>query len=372
MKESDENYGKAWYSLSGNDRDVVLSSRVRLIRNLANFPFPENFKNDDAERVKAIISDAFHKLENASLFHSINSSFLTSENRKILEERGVLKSDDELKSSNHLKEDAVILNYEGDFSAVINETDHLRLSSFKSGLSFRKCFENVKSLDDELQGFLQFAASYDFGYLTASVNDLGTGMKISALISIPAILKCGKLKDIVDYLKSKNAIIKPAFPYLLKDKSSPLSPYFLVSSLNCYPDSEVDKIASMEAICKYICEYERKILKDFADNYITVIKNDVVRSYSIARTSLLMTFFDALDVISNLQVGVRLNLVEGTDNDTLSSLVYRIQDGHLSYLIENNDFGFSEDVIKDRTLKIARLRAEILKESIENISLRKL
>lgn len=369
----DGNYGKAWYSLPGNERDVIISSRVRLSRNLANFPFPERFKNDDDDRVKSIILDAFQKVENPEHFHSISVPLLSFLNRKVLEERGVLKTKEEEVSARKIHEESgVVLNRDGDISSAINGTDHIKISSFSSGLAFRRCFENAKRLDDSLQESLQFAASYDFGYLSSMMKDTGSGMKISARICIPAVLKTGNFKNVADFIREKKCVMLPAFPSISKGNIPPAGSYFLVHNGNSRNGTEIDQIAEMESVCKFIAEYERKILADFADNHITVIRNSVLRSFSVSRMSLLVSLREAVDMISDIQTGLRLGLVGGIDNDSLCGLLYRVQDGHLLYLMENGDFDFEDDVKENQILKLDRLRAVTLQEAFENISLRKL
>ncbi len=369
---ADENYGKAWYSLPGNERDVVISSRVRLSRNLANFPFPERFKNDDDGRVKSIILDAFQKAEDTEHFHSISVPLLSFLNRKVLEERGVLKTKEEVLARKIHEESEVVLNRDGNISASINGTDHIKISSFSSGLDFRRCFENAKKLDDLLQDSLQFAASYDFGYLSSMMKDTGSGMKISARISIPAVLKTGNFRNVADFIRDRKCVMIPAFPSLSKGNIPPAGSCFLVHNGNSRNGTEIDQIAEMESVCKFIAEYERKILTEFADNHMTVIRNSVLRSFSVSRVSLLVSLREAVDMISDIQTGLRLGLVDGTDNDSLCSLLYRVQDGHLLYLMENGDFDFEDDVRENQILKLDRLRAVTLQEAFENISLRNL
>ncbi len=371
-EKHDENYGKAWYSLEGMDGDVVVSTRVRISRNLANFPFPARFKGDDAERVQSIIMDAFQNVKNPDDFHSIAASSLGELNRRVLEERGVLKPIEEVRARVLPIEAQVLLNQDGNTSAVVNSSDHLKIASFSSGLDFRKCFDSVKALDDELQETLQFAGSHDFGYLTCAMKDAGSGMKLSARISLPASVKFSRMQPVMDFLSEKKIAVFPAFPPLAKINSPPAGSFFLLANAFSNRGSEIDQIAEMEAACKFIAEYERKILTEFADNQMTIARNSVLRAYSISNMSLLVSLREAVDVVSDLLLGVRLDMVCGIDCRGLCALLYRIQDGHLSYLMENGGFDFEEDVRNDRRLRLDRLRALTLQEALENVSLRKI
>ena len=372
MEHGIDEAGKAWYSTEGKENDVVLSSRLRLCRNLANFPFPERFRGDDENRVQAIIMDALRKIPAFESYRSIETSLLSPLNRRLLEELGVIKSQAEIERRNIEFESLALMNREGNISAVINGTDHLKLSAFSSGLDYEKCFNAVKSLDADLEKSLQFAATYDLGYLTSALKDTGSGMKISARLSLPATLRSGKIQAVIDYVRSKKAAIIPAFPQASLPNLPPPGSYFLLFGLNAANGSEIDQIAEMESISRFIAEYERKILLDFADNHTTIVRNFVLRSYSTLGASLLLSLREALDIISDLQVGLRLSLLDGIDGKTLAGLLYRIQDAHLTYLLEKGKFNFPDDIKDERRQKLDRLRAVVLQDALENISLRKL
>lgn len=359
--------GLPWYSYDGQNRDVIISSRVRLARNLANFPFPAQFRGDDKERVQAIVFDAFSQLDNAAGFHAIESASLSENSRQILEERGVIKPSAEKKACGLPSESGIVMSADGKICCPVNCSDHLHIARFASGLDFRSSFEECRKIDTQLQKKLQFAASYDFGYLTAAMRNAGSGMKLSARIHLPGTVRFGKLSVILDYLKQKNCSVMPAFPAI--SQGSAAGNFFLISTNSAQNGSEIDQIAEMESICKYIAECECKILKDFADNKSTLIRNSVIRAYSIAKFSMLVSLREAVDIISDIKLGLQLNLLSGIDINALCSLLYRIQDGHLSYLMNTGSFDFEKDVLCDGRMKIDRLRAITIQESFEKISL---
>lgn len=366
---------RPWYARGGSSSDVFLSSRVRLARNLANFPFPERFKNDDASHVEAILLDAFNKAMNSigdDNFHSIAISGLSPENRLVLEERGVIKTLNEIRERKLPLGTQAIMNSEGDLSAVINGTDHLHIASYASALNFKEAYKKAFELDEKLQEHVQFAASYEFGYLSAAMKNLGSGIKFSAWVNIQMTLRAGKYPELLNKVRESGAELYPAFPYLLTNGNSPAGAIFNVFSTRSLSGSEVSQLADMEATGTLIAEYERKISEEYADNHITIIVSSVLRSLYIAKKSLLVTLREAIDIISDIQIGLRLGLVSGIDYGTLSSLLYRIQPGHIAYVMEEGNFDFGEDIKKDKRLMVDRLRAIVLQEAFENISLRKL
>ena len=181
----------AWYSEKGIQDDVICSTRIRLARNLADFPFPSKLKDEDRERVQALIFDAFSRLENSSDYQSLSVSNLELLGRLILAERGVLTQDMVEKNNT-----GVVIRSDGKVSCTVNSFDHLHLSSFSTGLNLQENYELISSIDSKLQDSLQFAGMPDFGYLSYRLRDTGTGMKISMMLHLPALSYEGLEKNI--------------------------------------------------------------------------------------------------------------------------------------------------------------------------------
>lgn len=349
-----------WYSKVGPDSDVVVSSRVRIARNLANFPFPTALRNDDSERVDLIVMGVFSELKCGEKFHSIKKQTLDENGILVLSERGVLEEN----------QSAVIMDFEGNIAVSLNTTDHIKISSVASGLSFRDNFNRIMELDGELQKKLQFAASKNMGFLCSQLKDVGSGMKLSARVHLPAVVLNKKLDSIVEYLNGTNCEIQTAFPEISTDRAA--GNFFQISSRNSYSGSEIDQIANFESVIKFITETERKVLTEYADNKRTFIRNSIIQSFSKAKFSLFITLREAVDIISDIKTGLRLGIVEGIDESVLCGLLLKVQKGHLQYILGDGQFDFEEDVKKDFAAQIDRLRAITLQDAFENISLGKL
>lgn len=363
-----------WYTEKGPFQDVVISSRVRLARNLANFPFAMNFRGDDSERVQSLVFDAFSRIqseeENFS-FSVVDSKSINDDGRKLFEEWGVLKSSGFSKNprQNFPVETGLVFQKKKSLSlsALVNFGDHVRISSFRAGLDFQACFSECSEIDGKLQKNLQFAATYDFGYLTCALKDAGSGMKISARIHIPGIVRTGKFSLVTEFLKDKNLDISPAFPQV--SNGSAAGSFYLLSTKNSMRGSEFDQIAEFESACMYIAEIERKILADYADTKRTVVFNSVIRSYSLAKFSLLESLSETVEIISDLMVGLKCGFISGIEQEKLCELLFKIQPYHIIFLLKEGNFSFEKDILNDKKGKIDRLRALILHEAVQNISL---
>jgi protein arginine kinase len=345
----------AWYNNNGPENDVILSTRVRLARNLANFPFPGNFRGDDSERVQMLVFDAFSHSDDPDSFQAVEIGKLDDTGMKILTERGVIDTPSGT---------GIVMRSDGYIACTINSIDHVRIAAFTPGLNCDDAFSLCNSVDNTMQKSVQFAASYDFGFLTASLSDAGSGMKISLYVHLPSVSHAGKIDEVSYKLQEKGMSIASLFGSGgIFDAS--LGAYYQVSTAAAFCGSEVDQLFSLTSAGKYIAETERKLRKEYAEYKPTVIHDIVYRAYAMVKFSRLISFREAVEIISALKWGCDMNLLTGLDDNAFFSMLYRVRDGHLNFLLKNGNFTFEKDIDSDPAQKINRLRALILQEALE-------
>ena len=342
-----------WFSMPGNCDDVVISTRARLVRNLADFPFPSKITEDDKQRVMSLVYDAFSGIENWRFLEMLH---ISEPGKQILRDKNIL--DEEC--------GAAVINYGDESSScLVNETDHIKLAAFSAGLDCEKVMEKVYKTDELLQEKLQFAASIDFGYLTSQVKDCGTGLKFSVRVFLPSIVLSGQFESIVSLVHSKKMSIKPVF------KSEQIADFsnclFDVSTTNCSEGTEFDQMAGIHSLVSVILKRERKIRSNFADNNPTVVLNFFKQSFARAMYSLLLSYEEAVSIISAVKWGLQLKLIKGISEHELNGLYYRVKDGHLKYLCDNFAFTFESDVKASIPLQIKRLRTIVIQQAFEGI-----
>ncbi len=349
----------AWYTEPGPENDVVLSTKVRFSRNLANFPFPNAFKGDDASRIQAIVFDSVARTENADSFQAISVAALDHMGSTILTERGVLSA-----TAMSAPGAGIIMRTDGRLSCLVNDVDHVRISSFASGLDGDRAFAEGKSLDDQMQKTVQFAASYDFGYLTSSVADAGSGMKVSVRLHLPSVSFSGKLLGLFEGLQEKNLSISACFG-AGRESGASLGSYYQLNTVNSCSGSELDQMTGIIAAAKYCAESERRLRKECLEKSATSVQDLIYRSFARVKFSSLMTLREAVEDVSRLKWGKDLGLLTGIENTDLHALLYRIQEGHLQFLLKNGTFNFPADISENKALQIQRLRALIMQEAFE-------
>lgn len=355
--------GDAWYAFPGPENDVVLSTRVRLARNLANFPFPGKFKDDDASRVQALVFDSFSHCREPDKFQGVAAAELDELGALILEERGVLDPGYAGQGGS-----GIIVRTDGRVSCSINSHDHVRLAAFVPGLDGNGAFNLVARIDDELQNTIQFAADYDIGYLTSSLSDCGSGMKVSCRMHLPSLSFSERLLDMFSSLSQKEIVISDCFGAGTLPASS-LGFYYQVSTKNAGNGTELDQIAGLVSAVKYLAENERREREIVLKKRGTELRDRICRSYAKVRFATLVDERESIEIISDIKWGRNLGFFAGMEDSELCALLYRVQRGHLNFVLRSRSFNFPADISGDERLKISYLRALILQEAFENISL---
>ena len=352
--DSSNNSNNSWFALAGKFDDVIISTRARLVRNLADFLFPQKMSDDDRQRVTALAYDAFSELND---WHFLDMKQVSEPGKQILRDKNIIKS---------AECSACAINY-GDesLSCLVNESDHIKIAAFVAGLDCEKAMEKVYKTDEILQQKLQFAASIDFGYLTSHIKDSGTGLKFSLRVFIPSIVLAGQFDAVVSLVKQKKLSIKPVF------KSEEIADFsnclFDICSSSSAEGTEFDQMAIIQSAGAVILKTERKIREEFADNNPTVVLNFFKQSYSKAMNSLLLSYEEAVSIISAVKWGLQLNLITGISEHELNALYYSTKDGHLKYLCDSFAFSFEEDVKSSMNLQIKRLRTIVIQQAFEGI-----
>lgn len=342
-----------WFSQSGKYDDVVISTRARLSRNLADFLFPSKMSADDKSRIQSLVYDAFSTAEN---WRFIDMQQISEPGKQILRDKNILDEDC----------GAAVINYEDEStSCLVNATDHIKIAAFVSGLDCEKAMEKVYKTDEFLQEKLQFAANIDFGYLTSQIKDCGTGLKFSVRVFIPSIVLSGQFESTVSLVRSKKLSIQPVF------KSEQIADFsnclFDISTSSSAEGTELDQMAGIQSIASVILKTERKIRAEFADNNPTVVLNFFKQSWARAMYSLLLSYEEAVSIISAVKWGLQLKLIKGITETELNGLYYRVKDGHLKYLCDNYAFTFEDDIKNSAALQIKRLRTIVIQQAFEGI-----
>jgi len=197
-----------WLRGSGPESDIVISSRIRLARNLADFPFIARATDSDRAEIGRILRGRIEKLHEAGRFHGqliyVDVSALEAVGRQFLVERQLI-------SREHADADgarAVVIDQREQVSVMINEEDHLRLQVMKSGLDLGAAWEEINELDDLIEKRVTYAYNDRFGYLTACPTNVGTGIRVSVMLHLPALVITRQIDKVFRSLQKINLAVR--------------------------------------------------------------------------------------------------------------------------------------------------------------------
>lgn len=329
-----------WYDFDGKDNDVVISTRIRLARNLADKPFPGRMTADDANQIIAKTKSA---LDGENLdFISVTAAEPIY--NTILLEDHIISS--ELITS---KTPSGVFTNEN-VSIMVGEEDHLRLQCILSGYDLLGAYEKISKLDNKLEQQLTYAFSEKYGYLTKCPTNAGTGMRASVMLHLPALTISNNINTIVNAVNKLGVTVRGMYG----ENSRANGCVYQVSNQLTLGISEEETLKKLKDVVDMIIERERQVCKTLYDNNPISFKDKVFRSYGTLQNAYTMSTEEFMTLVPYVKMGICQNLFENLTATDINKLIITVQPAHISQLS-------GDDNIKKRDEK----RAEIIRKFIE-------
>ncbi|RAK07688.1 protein arginine kinase [Halanaerobium saccharolyticum] len=332
-----------WQTEAGKEKDVILSSRIRLARNLKKYKFPN--KSTESEK-NELIGNLKSKLN-----FLINDGFDFYLMKDLDEIERLVLHEEHLISSAHTKSSAtkaLFLNNEKHISIMINEEDHLRIQILSAGLEFNEIWNQINQLDNQLDQKIEYSFSDKWGYLTSCPTNVGTALRASVMCHLPALVLSGRIDNILGAVGKFGLTVRG----IAGEGSSTEAELFQISNQITLGFSENEIIDKLESVIQQIITEERKSREYLLRNSYQKLKDNVLRSLGILKYAYQLEEAEALKYLSRIKFGQDTNLIEEKlDQDLFRKLLFKIKDAHLQYNFD--------DQLEQRKLNIKR--AEIIK-----------
>ena len=339
-----------WLRGSGPEADIVISSRIRLARNLADFPFVSRATSQDRARIEKILHERIIAIaaENELLY--IDLSQLEKVDRQFLVERHLI-------SREHAEGQgarAVAIDCHEKFSLMVNEEDHLRIQVMQSGLDLGSVWDQINRIDDLIEEKVAYAFHQRLGYLTACPTNVGTGMRVSVMLHLPALVITRQIDKVFRSLQKISLAVRG----LYGEGSQAMGDFYQISNQVTLGRTESELVRQVSDIVPVIIDYERQardfLIKESHEN----LHDRVSRAYGILRTAQTISSEETMHLLSSVRMGVNLGLIRDLNIPTINELFLRTQPAHLQKLT-----GGELDTT-DRNIERARfLRRYLNKES---------
>lgn len=333
-----------WYLQTGKDSDVVISSRVRFARNLAEFNFPNNIKKDESKKV-------FDKLEEITPSLGYGLKFLKLDNMdditKIsLMEKHLISPDF---ATNNKPNKAIIINDDENICIMVNEEDHMRIQVFGSGLEIDNLVGLITEIDEKLSSLVNYAYHEKFGYLTACPTNVGTGMRISIMCHLPALTITGNISKVLRAVNNFGMNIRGIYGEGSESKGD-VYQIFNTQSLGI---TEKEIMKNVKSVTDKIIEQERMARKNLTKQAIE-LEDRVYRSYGLLSNSRKLSSDECRKLLSDVKLGTDLGIITELNDSKIRKIELYTQPGNLQK--------YSGAVLNsfDRDIK----RCEIIKQII--------
>ncbi len=310
-----------WMANSKEGNSVVVTSRVRLARNLADEPFPGWAKKEERVSLLQRIRGSIENLAEMKDAFSHGLEELTSVQKQVLVERHLISREQAARNEGS----AAIVNRKQTLSLMLNEEDHLRMQSIRPGLNIRKAFTQLSELETKLSSEVPFAFDGRLGYLTACPTNVGTGMRASAMLHLPGLV----LSDEIGPVLQGVARLRLAVRGFYGEGTESLGNLFQVSNQSTLGETEEEIIARLERVIRDVEIHELNARKRLLEDDLEMIQDRVGRAYGILKHSHVIPSKEALNLLSLLRLGAELEFFEKGVRRVCDLLLMDIQPAHL-------------------------------------------
>ncbi len=320
--------GISWADASGPEGHIVLSTRIRLARNLQGTAFTIRARDEDRERILQDVLGAAHRtkaLGDAALFRL---EALERSDRQLLYERHLISRELAGLEGGAVVRPGAALMVSGTIGMMINEEDHLRMQSLHSGFGIQGAYAALERLDSELGARLAFAFHPEFGYLTACPTNAGTGLRASVLIHLPGLVLTKEIAKVLQGLSQ----VGLTFRGLYGEGSEVVGNFFQLSNQTTLGKSEEELLDHLGKIVRQVIEYEEQARHVLLRDAPAVIEDKVWRAYGLLRYARSLSFEETMNLLSGVRLGVGLNLIPNLGVYTLNKLMIYTQPAHLAHV----------------------------------------
>jgi len=335
---------------SRGESGIVVSSRVRLARNCVDYPFPPKLSIDEAIKVVDTFKSAVINSKNTlseKLFFVDSTKMLPLE-KACLVEKHLVSRDFAFKR----EITGLLMSEDETVSLMINEEDHLRIQSILGGLQISKCWENCNLVDNIIEENVEYAYSDELGYLTSCPTNIGTGMRVSIMVHLPALTILGYLRNVIDTVNKLGITIRG----LYGEGSDFMGNLYQFSNQISLGQPEDEIITKTEVIAQRIIEQEELAREKLMDERLQ-LEDRLFRSYGVFSNARILSSNECMNMLSDVRLGIELGIIKNINMEVINELMVVTQPANLQKHYQNILTPVERDI----------KRAELIREKLGGI-----
>ncbi len=296
----------SWYFECGPEHDVVVSTRIRFARNIAGHKFLSKENNKDTSEIINIFKD--NKIVPELRF--IKLSELDDLMKNSLIEKHII-SRDIINQENG----AMLLNNDEDVCVMINEEDHIRIQVMKPGLKLEETLQEAEKFDNEIASKVEYAYSDIYGYLTACPTNVGTGLRASVMLHLPALRLTGRIRKILDVMNKLNINIRGVYG----EGTEATGDMYQVSNKVSLGTTNKEIIDNVKTVAMKLIEEERKA-REFLKTRGVDFEDRVYRNYGILANAKKLSYNECAELVSMVKLGVDMGIIKEINSDKINRI----------------------------------------------------
>ena len=330
-----------WYLQSGKNSDVIISSRVRLARNIEGIPFITKCEEEDFKKVYDLMKDVSLTLGYGLKF--LNLKDMDEITKKSLVEKHIITGE---LAKNKNPYTAIVINDDENICITINEEDHINLQVFSAGLDLENLINLAVEIDEKLEEYLPYSYNKQYGYLTACPTDIGTAMKASVLVHLPAIAMTGTTSKFLNIVNNLGMSIKGSYGEGSKTEGD----IYQISNNQTLGITEKDIIKNLNIIAQKVIEQEKNARKYLAKKSIE-LEDQIYRDFGILTNARKISESECKELLSSVKMGTDLGLIDELNDKKILELILYTKSANLQRRIDKKLTVYEQDIERAKIIK---------------------
>lgn len=314
--------------MNSQEEGILLSSRIRLARNLKKYPFPNRLTLEES---KVQLAEIVDMVNDEKGFEGFRVDILRDMD-KVERKKRVEKHLMSIELLNNYENSAIIVDSSEEVSIMINEEDHIRIQCIKPGLDLRDAYKRASEIDDMIEDKFEYAFNERLGYLTSCLTNIGTGMRASVMMHLPGITALGEERKLIETVSKVGFAVRGVYG----EGTDYLGDIFQVSNQITLGFNEIEVIEAVENMVLKIIEKEKIAREQLLKRDRLSIEDKIYRSYGILKNARLMNYKESMKLLSDILLGIGLGIIKHLERDKVKDLMDNIQPAALQIFYGEN------------------------------------
>ena len=330
-----------WYLQNGKDSDVVISSRVRLARNIEDFPFMTKCTTADLNKILDMMKEVTPSIGYGLIFVDLKD--LDDITKITLVEKHIISPDFAMKKNSN---GAILVNDDENICVMINNEDHIKLQVFSSGQDLENLVNLAIEIDEKLGELVHYSYSKQFGFLTVSPTNVGTGMQASVMVHLPALTLTGNINKVLHIVNNFGMNVRGVYG----EGTQVQGDIYQISNNQTLGLTEKEIIKNLKTITDKVIEQERLARKYLTKDPVS-LEDRVYRSYGILKYATKLTSDECRRLWSDVKLGTDLGIIKELDDTKVNKLNLYTKPGNLQKYLGKQLDGYDRDIRRTEVIK---------------------